>query len=67
MKDWKKEILEGVESVSFPGCAPGVIFVYGEKSQAILANKKGHVLCAGGLYSFTLFYVGPSILIICFQ
>ncbi|VDI65313.1 Hypothetical predicted protein [Mytilus galloprovincialis] len=50
MKDWKIEILEGVESVSFPGCAPGVIFVYGEKSQAILANKRGHVLCAGAEY-----------------
>ncbi|VDI01152.1 Hypothetical predicted protein [Mytilus galloprovincialis] len=29
---------------------PGVIFVYGEKSQAILANKRGHALCAGAEY-----------------
>ncbi|VDI32887.1 Hypothetical predicted protein [Mytilus galloprovincialis] len=49
MKDWKREILDGVDMVSFPGCVPGVIFVYGETSQAILANKIGHVLCAAVL------------------
>ncbi|XP_063414932.1 TRPM8 channel-associated factor 3-like [Mytilus trossulus] len=50
MKDWKREILDGVDMVSFPGCVPGVIFVYGENSQAILANKRGHVLCAAAEY-----------------
>ncbi|XP_063414915.1 TRPM8 channel-associated factor homolog [Mytilus trossulus] len=50
MKDWKREILDGVGMVSFPGCVPGVMFVYGENSQAILANKRGHVLCAAAEY-----------------
>lgn len=48
MKSWKSEILQEVDVVSFRDCLPGVIVVYGEKAQPVLANKKGEVLCAVG-------------------
>ena len=47
-KEWRAKMLNGVSSITFPGCLCGVILVFGEKSHPIVVNKRGQVLCAAG-------------------
>lgn len=47
-KEWRVKMLNGVGSITFPGCLCGVILIFGEKSHPIVVNKRGQVLCAAG-------------------